>query len=175
MAVKTSLKKWFRVLWNARGVIPTWSRIPRQKCPSSKNKNKGENRTFLQVTRSTCSTKVFLDPCRVFYRASRRKALLAGCYTLGNRHQALASSSIKLMVPSVATEAQIRLGTVTSLKWSPLITFDAFRDPPSMYSYPKQIWVVPPLNPSKVFSDPPFFPLKSRDPSRNPPPPPGDK
>ena len=38
----------------------------------------------------------------------------------------------------------------------PLITFDDFHDPSHMSSFSKQIWVVPPLNPSKVFSDPPF-------------------
>ena len=49
------------------------------------------------------------------------------------------------------------------LHWSgqaPLITSDVFGDPPplpSMSSFSKQIWVVPPLNPSKVFSDPPFW------------------
>ena len=45
---------------------------------------------------------------------------------------------------------------VTSRKWSPLITFDDFRDPLPMSSFSKQIWVVPLLNPSKVFSDSPF-------------------
>ena len=49
---------------------------------------------------------------------------------------------------------------VTSLKWSPLITFDDFREPhPAMSSFSKQIWVVPPLNPYLVFSDPPFWVL----------------
>ena len=50
---------------------------------------------------------------------------------------------------------------VTSLKWStPQITFDDFRDPPRpMSPFSKQIWVVPPLNPSKDFSDPPFWVL----------------
>ena len=50
----------------------------------------------------------------------------------------------------------------TSLKWSPLITFDDFRDfppPPLLSSFSKRIWVVPPLNPSKDFSDPPFWVL----------------
>ena len=44
---------------------------------------------------------------------------------------------------------------VTSLKWSSLITFDDFRDPH------------PPLNPSKDFSDPPFWVLSY---DRPPPP-----
>ena len=50
---------------------------------------------------------------------------------------------------------------VTSLKWSHLITFDHFRDPPPrhMSLFFKQIWLVSPLNPSKVFSDPPFWVL----------------
>ena len=42
----------------------------------------------------------------------------------------------------------------------PLITFDDSRDfPPAMSSFSKEIWVVHPLNPSKVFSDPPFWAL----------------
>ena len=42
----------------------------------------------------------------------------------------------------------------------PLITFDDSRDfPGAMSSFSKQIWVVHPLNPSKVFSDPPFWVL----------------
>ena len=42
----------------------------------------------------------------------------------------------------------------------PLITFDDSRDVPgAMSSFSKQIWVVHPLNPSKVFSDPPFWVL----------------
>ena len=78
---------------------------------------------------------------------------------------------------------------VTSLKWSPLITFDDFRDPPLlMSSFSKRIWVVPPLNPSKVFNYPPFgfsvtidppfcFPKNQVIPPKIPPPPsrPGDK
>ena len=44
----------------------------------------------------------------------------------------------------------------------PLITFDDFRDPPHMASFSNQIWVVPALNPSKVFSDPPPFPRKNQ-------------
>ena len=52
------------------------------------------------------------------------------------------------------------LWNVTSLTWSPLITFDDFGDPPPpMSSFSKQIWVVPPLNSSKGFSDPPFWVL----------------
>ena len=49
---------------------------------------------------------------------------------------------------------------VTSLKCSPRITFDDFRDSPPpptphpMSSFSKQIWVVPPLNPYQVLSDP---------------------
>ena len=40
----------------------------------------------------------------------------------------------------------------------PLITFEDFRDSPSpISSFSEQIWVVPPLNPSKLFSDPPFW------------------
>ena len=45
-------------------------------------------------------------------RATGRKALLAGCYTLGDCHQTLASSLIKLIVPAVGTEAQISKGLV---------------------------------------------------------------
>ena len=41
-------------------------------------------------------------------RATGRKALLAGPYTLGDCHQTLASSLIKLMVSSVGAEAQIK-------------------------------------------------------------------
>ena len=44
----------------------------------------------------------------------------------------------------------------------PLITFDDFHDSPSpllLSSFSKRIWVVPPLNPSKVFSDCPFWVL----------------
>ena len=52
---------------------------------------------------------------------------------------------------------------VTSLKWSgPANNFWCFSrspSPPSMSSFSKQIWVVPTLNPSKVFSDPPFWVL----------------
>ena len=51
---------------------------------------------------------------------------------------------------------------VTSLKWSPLITFDDFRNPPLHVIISKQIWAVPPLNPSKVFSDPPFCSPKNQ-------------
>ena len=59
--------------------------------------------------------------------------------------------------------------------------------PPPPSSFPKQIWVVPILNPSKVFSDPRFWVLsynwspllfsqKSSEPPYNSPaPPPGDK
>ena len=38
----------------------------------------------------------------------------------------------------------------------PLIAFDDFRDPPTISSFYKQIWVVPPLNPSKFSAIPPF-------------------
>ena len=41
-------------------------------------------------------------------RATGRKALLAGSYTLGDCHPTLASSLIKLMVSSVGAEAQIK-------------------------------------------------------------------
>ena len=69
----------------------------------------------------------------------------------------------------------------------PLITFDDFHDPPPllMSSFSKRIWVVPPLNPSKVFSDCPFWVLsypfvflKIKWSPKNSPPPPrpsGDK
>ena len=64
----------------------------------------------------------------------------------------------------------------------PLITFDDFRDPPPMSSFSKQIWVVPPLNPSKVFNDLLFWvlsydwspfctPKNQVIPQKNPPPP----
>ena len=39
------------------------------------------------------------------------------------------------------------------------MTTDNFRDPPTMSSLSKQIWVVPRPNPSNVFSDPPFWVL----------------
>ena len=45
----------------------------------------------------------------------------------------------------------------------PLITFDDFRDPTPMSSFSKKIWV-PPLNPSKVFSDPPLGSSDTTDP-----------
>ena len=48
---------------------------------------------------------------------------------------------------------------ITSLKWSPLKTFDDFHDPPHVSSFSKQIWAVPRLNPSKVIIDPPFWVL----------------
>ena len=46
------------------------------------------------------------------------------------------------------------------LHWSdpPINIWWLLRPPhPSMSSFSKQIWVVPPLNPSKVFSDPPLL------------------
>ena len=59
---------------------------------------------------------------------------------------------------------------VTSLKRSSLITFDDFRDPPLLRSFSKRIWVVRPLNPSKDFSDPPFWVLSYDRPPLPPPP-----
>ena len=76
---------------------------------------------------------------------------------------------------------------VSSLKWSHLITFDDFRDPPPMSSFSKQIWVVSPLNPSKTFSDLPLLGSQLRlisplvlpkikwSPLKSPSLPPGDK
>ena len=60
------------------------------------------------------------------------------------------------------------------------------RSPPPMSSFTKRIWVVPPLNPSKVFNYPPFgfsftidppfcFPKNQVIPPKIPPSPPGDK
>ena len=49
------------------------------------------------------------------------------------------------------------------LHWSdpPLITVDDFRDPPlpNVYIFQANLSGRPPLNPSKVFSDPPFWVL----------------
>ena len=56
----------------------------------------------------------------------------------------------------------------------PPITFDDFRDsppPPPMSVFSKQIWVVPPLNPSKVFG----FSVTTDPPKILRPLPPGDK
>ena len=80
---------------------------------------------------------------------------------------------------------------VTLLKWSPLITFDGFRDPFYVSLFSKQIWVVPPLIILPKFSaispfgfsvttDPPILSLPEikRSPSKilratsQPPPPP---
>ena len=59
---------------------------------------------------------------------------------------------------------------VTSLKWSPLITFDGFRDPPPMSSFSSKfewspLWIIQkfsviPLFGFSVTSDPPFVLLK---------------
>ena len=50
---------------------------------------------------------------------------------------------------------------VTSLKRSPLITFNDFRypPPPICLHFPSKFQWFPPLNPSKVFSDSPFWVL----------------
>ena len=62
---------------------------------------------------------------------------------------------------------------VTSLKWSPLITFDNFHDPPrpmSSFSKWSLLWILPKFSVIpfgfSVTTDPPFVPLSS-----SPPPP----